>query len=146
MVGLTASAALASLLGWAASAAPGFGLLAWAGVALACLAVLALAKTLLRPVRGSLRWSGSDWLFVVAADAAAPAAEPESGRLEVDLDFGRFMLLRWRRHALGGGSAAARWMAVDARSVSGDWHAFRCAAYAPRAATGPDGLPAGERF
>jgi hypothetical protein len=97
-----------------------------AGVALAALASLGLAASLWRQPAVRLRWDGSAW---AAAPAADPAAE-RPGRLDVAIDLGSFLLLRFVP-AGETGPAAARWIPVGRAGLEHEWHAFRCAVHSP---------------
>jgi hypothetical protein len=135
-VAAVACAALASLAGWLLGSP--FGESGWvrAGVAVAALAIVGLATSLWRqrPVR--LRWDGFAWTIAAAAGAGLELP----GRLEVAIDLGSFLLLRFLP-APGAGFAAVRWIPVGRAGLEGDWHAFRCAVHSPApggaAAAGP---------
>ena len=124
---LACLAALATLLGWARLAAqPGTLELAGAAIGFVCIAA---ALSLLRPVRGSLRWDGSGWTL------APQGAEPRPGALAVALDLGWFLLLRFSP-AGPRGWRGGHWIALERRGLELEWHAFRCAVYSPRPADG----------
>ncbi|MCB2020739.1 MAG: hypothetical protein KDG44_08030 [Burkholderiaceae bacterium] len=53
----------------------------------------------------------------------------EPGELIVALDLGGWMLLRFVPDTAGGG---ARWIPLQRRGLEPQWHALRCAVYAPR--------------
>ena len=126
-----ALAAGAVSAGWVWSASPGASAAVLVVVAAVVLLVLVSAVSLLRRVRGVLRFSGATWHWTPHG-AAAPFGESVAGRLEVHLDVASFMLLRFVPEATGRRAPRARWLPVDARNAGGGWHAFRCAAYAPR--------------
>ena len=91
-------------------------LLAWLGVSLAKVSAV------------DLGWDGQGWslrsLRTQNADAVA-------GEVSVAIDFGSWMLLRfrpltasrWRRPT---------WLPVQRRGIEPQWHALRCAVHAPR--------------
>ena len=81
------------------------------------LAILALAVSLWRVPAQSLRWDGQAWQL-----DAAP------GELSVAIDLGPWMLLRFTP----GASSRTRWLPVQRRGLEAQWHALRCAVYAPR--------------
>ena len=132
-VGSVAGAALASLATWLATSPLGAGTGVRAGVALAALAVVALAGSLLRTPGVILRWDGALWS---AASSLSPSVAPTTGDLSVALDLGSFLLLRFVPQGRSG-PAAVRWIPVGRRGLEHEWHAFRCAVYSPRPASGP---------
>jgi membrane protein YdbS with pleckstrin-like domain len=87
--------------------------------AAAALAILALAVSLWRVPAQSLRWDGRAWQL----DAVR-------GELIVAIDLGPWMLLRFTP----GAGSRARWLPVQRRGLEAQWHALRCAVYAPRPA------------
>jgi hypothetical protein len=132
-VGVVAAAAISALVAWALLTPLGQTSAARIAVVLAALATLGLAASLLRMPTGTLRWDGSAWTF--AEQARRPTA-PLPGELEVAIDLGAFLLLRFRP----GGTPAwrsTRWIPVERRGLEREWHSFRCAVYSPR--PGPDG-------
>ena len=131
-VGLVAVAGLASMATWLATSPLGEGAAVRAGVAVAALAVVALAASLLRTPAVSLRWDGALWSV---ASGATPALAPAPGDLSVALDLGSFLLLRFVAEGRSG-PGAARWIPVGRRGLEHEWHAFRCAVYSPRPAAG----------
>ena len=120
--------------------------LSWAGppadlravfVTLAAGAAVALTWRLLArrvDAAGALTWDGSVWQW-------APEAEnPWQGQVQVMIDLGPWLLLRFRA------TAPARrecWLAISRRTAAGQWPAWRAALYAMgadtrlRAANGP---------
>jgi hypothetical protein len=134
-VAVVAAAALASLLAWVLLAPPGRLAGVRVAIALAGVATLGLALSLLRVAAGTRRWDGSGWTF---ADAARPQAAPTAGGLEVAIDLGTFLLLRFRPHDATG-RRSVRWLPVERRGLEREWHAFRCALYSPRPAASPSG-------
>ena len=85
---------------------------AWAALPASKVAVLAWVFT--RPQAVRLTWDGQAW----QADGVA-------GRIDVALDLGRFLLLRWRPTAGGRG----RWLPLTATEAGAAWHGLRVAAY-----------------
>jgi hypothetical protein len=134
-VAVVAAAALASLVAWVLLAPPGRLAGVRVAIALAGAATFALALSLLRVAAGTLRWDGSAWTF---ADSARPQAAPIAGELEVAIDLGSFLLLRFTPHDAPG-RRAVRWLPAARRGLEREWHAFRCALYSPRPAAGPSG-------
>jgi hypothetical protein len=81
------------------------------------LTMLALAVSLWRVPAQSLRWDGQVWRL-----DAVP------GELTVAVDIGPWMLLRFTP----GAGSRTRWLPVQRRGLEAQWHALRCAVYAPR--------------
>ena len=137
-IAVVASAGVAVLLAWLATRSeptPPLGLAAWVG---AMLAVPALAASLMRVPAVTLRWDGQQWWLARPAPSswAAPAAQidPVCGEIDVALDFGAWMLLRFRPISAARGERSSRWLPVQRRGFEGRWHALRCAVYSPRPA------------
>ena len=137
MLWLIAMAASAALVAWLVSAPQGDSSAVRAGVAGTVIVVVMLTTSLLRQARGRLRFTGAEWLWEPHG-VTAGSGEAIAGRLEVQLDLGSFMLLRFVPRPFGRRRPRACWMAVGTRSATGGWHALRCAAYAP--------LPAADRI
>jgi hypothetical protein len=85
----------------------------------------------------SLRWDGQRW-HVGPADSAGH--EPWAGELQVAIDLGAWMLLRFVPDADVHGCAVT-WLPVQRRGLAAQWHALRCAVYSPRPAAGVDAAP-----
>ena len=155
-VSALAALALAVLLAWLATRAeplPSLALLAWAGT---FLAVPLVAGSLLRMPAVTLRWDGRQWWLVRTASAMGPAAvevNATPGDIEVALDLGGWMLLRFQAHLppqpppqpqsrpwsqprrlLALTDARSTWLPVQRRGLESHWHALRCAVYSPRPA------------
>ena len=131
-VGLVAVAGLASMATWLATSPLGAGVGVRAGVAVAALAVVVLAASLLRTPGVILRWDGALWSVASRGSTSVP---PAVGDLSVALDLGSFLLLRFIAQGRSG-LAAVRWIPVGRRGLEHEWHAFRCAVYSPRPASG----------
>jgi len=129
-VAVLALAALASLLAWVLGSPLGEGPWIRVGVGFAALATLALATSLWRQPGARLRWDGLAWTV-----ASPASAEPVSGRLEVAIDLGSFLLLRFTP-AGRSGPASVRWIPVGRAGLEHEWHAFRCAVHSPQPAAG----------
>jgi len=129
---IVAASALTAMAAWLATSPLGEGAWVRAGVAVVALAVLALAASLLRAQAVTLRWDGSLWSVAASAEPRTGAA---SGELWVALDLGSFLLLRFLAQGRSG-PAAMRWIPVGQCGHEREWHAFRCAVYSPRPATG----------
>ena len=135
VVGSVAAASLAWLVAWACLAPGAQFAGARVAVALAGLAVLALAASLLGQPARCLRWDDSVW---ACGDLATPSSVPIPGKLEVAIDLGSFMLLRLTARELAG-RRSVRWIPVERRGLEREWHSFRCAGYSPRPAAGTAG-------
>lgn len=111
----------------------------WAIAAVAVAAVLALSASLcmIRPF--SLHWDGRRW-HLRRAPRSVLQSELQAGDLTVALDIGPWLLLRFVAVS-GRGRAATHWLPVQRGGIEEQWHALRCAVYAPRAdssAAAPD--------
>src|SRR3954470_13832898 len=106
-VALVALASLASLPAWLLGSPLAERGWIRAGVGFAALASLALAASLWRQPAVRLRWDGQAWAIAPAHETAAE----RPGRLEVAIDLGSFLLVRFLP-AVGSGSAAIRWIPV----------------------------------
>ena len=133
-----ASAGVAVLLVWLATRSepmPSLGLAAWVG---AMLAVPALAASLMRIPAVTLRWDGQQWWLarLAGSSRAAAAAQIDAvgGEIDVALDFGGWMLLRFRPISAARRERFSRWLPVQRRGLEAHWHALRCAVYSPRPA------------
>lgn len=109
------------------------GTLRWviAGVVLALLA-LGAAAARVAPV--SLRWDGQLWHLGPPGSAGH---EPDSGRLQVVIDLGPWLLLRFEP-AESGWRTPARWLPAQRLGLETRWHALRCAVYSPLPKLGAD--------
>ena len=94
---------------------------------------LAAAGTLLwharqEPMR--LSWNGSHWVCGSLAEVPLRArADPQPGTVDLMLDLGGAMLLRWR--ALPAASSQVIWLPVSRAPQPGVWHALRVALNLP---------------
>jgi hypothetical protein len=137
-VAIVAAAGVVVLLAWLATRSeptPPLGLVAWVG---AILAVLALAASLMRLPAMTLRWDGQQWWLarLTSSSRAVAAAQMDAavGELDVALDFGAWMLLRFRPVSANRRERRPRWLPVQRRGLEAHWHALRCAVYSPRPA------------
>jgi len=126
------------MLAWLATRSeptPPLGLAAWVG---AMLGVPALAVSLMRVPAVSLRWDGQQWWLARLARSArvssAAQVDAIAGDVDVALDFGGWILLRFRPASPGRREGAIRWLPVQRRGLEAHWHALRCAVYSPRPA------------
>jgi len=118
-------AALASLLAWVLGSPLGADAWVRAAVAAAALVSVGLAVSLWRQAPVRLRWDGLAWAMAPAADSGAE----RPGRLEVAIDLGSFLLLRFLPAQAG--RAGGRWIPVGRAGLESEWHAFRCAVHSP---------------
>jgi len=109
--------AVAAFAGWLASHVES-GRFGMAAVVLpASAAAGAIAWRALRPRPQRLAWDGERW-------TAGPQAE--AGEVEVMIDLGAWLLLRFTPAAPG---APARWLALSAAAAGGGLHGLRSAVY-----------------
>ena len=130
-VAALALGALASLVAWLVSSPLGEGAWVRGGVAVAAIATLALAASLWRQPPARLRWDGLAWTVASPAGAA-----DVSGRMEIAVDLGSFLLLRFTPAGRSGPSAG-RWIPVGRAGLEHEWHAFRGAVHSPQQVAGP---------
>ena len=76
--------------------------------------------------QGVLAWDGQTW--------HAQAGECPDGpvQLELTLDAGRFMLVRWRPVGQSGWAGGFRHACLSEADMPSRWHGFRCAVYSRR--------------
>jgi len=142
-VAAVASAGVVVLLSWLASRSeptPPLGLAAWVG---AMIAVPALAASLMRMPPVAMRWDGQQWWLARQTRSSSRAAatgqlDAVAGEIDVALDFGGWMLLRFRPVAVARRARPAQWLPVQRRGLEAHWHALRCAVYSPRPASARD--------
>ena len=125
-VAALALAALASLAAWLVGSPLGEDTRIRVGVGAAALATLALAASLWRQPAVRLRWDGLAWAVAAPADGAEV-----SGRLEIAIDLGSFLLLRFTP-AGRSGPVAVSWIPVGRAGLEPEWHGFRCAVHSPQ--------------
>ena len=135
-VAVVAGAGVVVLLVWLATRSeptPPLGLAGWVG---AMLAVPALAVSLMRVPAVTLRWDGQQWWLAQLARSSRAAAAAQidavAGEVDVALDFGAWMLLRFRPASGTRRERRTRWLPVQRRGLDAHWHALRCAVYSPR--------------
>jgi hypothetical protein len=137
-IAVAASAGVVVLLVWLASRSeptPLLGLAAWVG---AMLVVPAVAVSLMRVPAVTLRWDGQQWWLarLTRSSRAAAGAQIEAvaGEIDVALDLGGWMLLRFRPISAARRKPSPQWLPVQRRGLEVHWHALRCAVYSPRPA------------
>lgn len=101
-------------------------------------AAAGLGASLWRAFPVALKFTGSTWI-VWRADRAHEA--PVQGHVQVSLDLGAWMLLRFIPVAEATG-ARPRWLPVHSSSLAPQWHALRCALYTSRPSAGDKGASA----
>jgi hypothetical protein len=102
-------------------------------VASAALVLAALGASLARTRAVVLRWSGRDWQLGPAS------GDPQSGELDVAIDLGPWMLLRFTPTEPLRRRPRTIWLPIQRRGLEPQWHALRCAVYSPRPAPTEDG-------
>ncbi|RQP21644.1 hypothetical protein [Piscinibacter terrae] len=90
---------------------------------------------LLRCPPRSVRWDSQSWHL---GPEDSMGEEPWHGRIDVCLDLGGFMLLRFVNDVTDDGPRTA-WLPVQRRGLESHWHALRCAVYSSRPTCGSDG-------
>jgi len=101
----------------------------------ASLGIVLAGARLLRCPPVSLRWDGQCWRL---GPGSTVGEEPFAGSVDVCLDLGAWMLLRFEHDATVG-RARFSWLPVQRSGMEAHWHALRCAVYSSRPAHGPDG-------
>jgi hypothetical protein len=124
--GLALTAACAVWLIQAGVPAPGSA----AGVAAVAGAAAWLGWPHLRVQPVSVRWDGASW-YLGRVDAAFD--EACRGAVHVQIDLGAWVLLRFVPENPSPGVQAS-WLPVQRQGTPPEWHALRCALYAPRPA------------
>ena len=133
-VALLALMASASTLAWCASGTelkPGW---VWLLAILLTLALVFGGFLAARTPSMRLRWDTQSWRLGPAVTAGE---EPWSGELAVVIDFGAWMLLRFRHtHSMQrpGLLTSQIWLSVQRGGGAASWHALRCAVYSSRPA------------
>ena len=126
---LLAACVVAALCGWAWQWFRVDSRMTWLSLAVMTLAV-GLAASLWRAVPVGLKFDGSSWLLW---NPDREGGEPIVGEVEVCLDLGAWMLLRFIPAAKRAG-VRSRWLPVQRSEVDTRWHALRCAVYSSRPA------------
>jgi hypothetical protein len=103
----------------------------------ASVAIVLAGATLMRCQPVSLRWDTQRWNL---GPASSVGEEPWPGRLEVAIDLGAWMLLRFEHDFTPelGRTGRTRWLPVQRRGLEPAWHALRCAVYSARPDQGLD--------
>ena len=78
----------------------------------------------------SLRWDGSFWHL---GPPGTEGDEPAAGQVDVAVDLGAWMLLRFTRETSTPGRSVT-WLPTQRWGLEAQWHALRCAVYSPRPA------------
>ncbi|MDQ6680426.1 MAG: hypothetical protein M3Y67_05620 [Pseudomonadota bacterium] len=129
LLGSTAGAVMAA---WIATShgQHATGLIAAAAAMTLAAVASAVACARVRPF--DLRWNGMRWQL---AAQGRDFDEPLSGDLQVPIDLGFWMLLRFVAD-LPDGAGRVIWLPVQRRGLEPQWHALRCAVHAPQPASG----------
>ncbi len=133
-VGLLLAAAVAATATWLATSDRHVGrTLFWAS-ALVSITLVAIAARHLLCVPASLRWDGQQWHLGRLAERGD---EPLTGTLQVLIDLGPWLLLRFVSDGMNG-RVCAPWLPVQRQGLEAHWHALRCAVYSSRPSHGHD--------
>jgi hypothetical protein len=127
-VGLLALLALLAIAAWSFGGREGLPALISASVLVVTLVIAASAALLMRCPALSLRWDTQCWHV---GPPSSLGEEPWTGQIVVAVDFGGWMLLRFRRES-GAVGDRATWIPVQRAGLGTAWHAFRCAVYSAR--------------
>jgi hypothetical protein len=124
---------------WTATERPVLSVAA-AFLLLACAAVTVSLLSLARLPSFVLRWDGKQW------HQGWAAGEPQSGSLQVAIDGGRWLLLKFVPDGAVRGLPASRWLPVQRSGLEHDWHCLRSTLFTARPAAlpeafGQDGRP-----
>ena len=122
------------ILAWLVSSQPLLSASGRWSAAVASLVLLLFAASAVRVAPVSLRWDGRLWHLGPPESAGH---EPDSGALQVALDFGPWMLLRFEP-AESTGRSGSIWLPAQRRGLESRWHALRCAVYSQRPQAGAD--------
>ena len=122
------------MLAWLASSPPSVSVANRGLAAVAALVLLIAGARAARVAPVSLRWDGQLWHLGPPESAGH---EPASGALQVALDFGPWMLLRFEP-AESTWRTRSSWLPAQRRGLESRWHALRCAVYSPRPQPGAD--------
>jgi hypothetical protein len=126
------SAGVVVLLVWAVHPGPSLGAPAALGAAALGVIVAWSVRELWNAGPVTLVWNGELWQLYLDESTAGACA---GGRLEVQLDCGDWMLLRFVPDPPAQ-RARSRWLPAQRDASAHDWHALRCALYSPRSAPG----------
>ncbi len=133
---LVASAVLV-VAAWAQRALEPRAIWVWASIAVLVLASMAVLIQAWRLQPTSLRWDTQRWHLGVPGLAGR---EPRSGHLEVSMDLGVWMLLRFRP-ADAPVLHRGMWLPVQRLGHEAAWHALRCTVYCARPPSLPTAAP-----
>lgn len=139
------AAAVASTLAWAFQ--HGNAVAGWVPLATALFAGMLCRRAGQREA-WILRWDGERWSL--ASARAAPAGSQDHGsllgRLQVAMDLGPWLLLRFDAESAAGASRRRVWLPLQQGGARGlgtaDWHRLRCTVYQARATAAPAAPPA----
>jgi hypothetical protein len=107
--------------------------------------VLIAAGSLMRQAPVALCWGAQGWSLGSAADGLSSGTAGVPGRLQVSLDLGHWMLLRFCPEPSSSLPRRCRWLPVQRRGHEPQWHALRCAVYAASPSQVAAPLQRGER-
>ena len=114
---------------WHALTAGGSGAAPFlAGGALATAASVWMVLRLSAVPAFDLHWDGYAWHL---GRPSAPAADPIEGDVQVAIDLGSWMLLRFHSSRMAE-ERSRYWLPLQRRGLEAAWHGLRCAVYSPR--------------
>ena len=139
-VALAVGLAIAALSAWLATRGEPLQplvLTAWVG---ALFGTIVLGGSLMRVPAAALQWDGRQWWLAPAVPgrSVAIADQGTPGDIEVALDLGGWMLLRFRANPWPPYGSRSTWLPAQRRGLEAQWHALRCAVYSPRPAPARD--------
>jgi hypothetical protein len=126
LAGLT----VATTIAWLATRERPIETEVWVGSLLSMVAAVALTTSVVRTPPATLRWDGRAWHLGSTPGDLSP------GELEIAIDLGRWMLLRFTPAASAG--ARVVWLPVQRKGMESQWHELRCSVHAPRIAADDD--------
>ena len=99
---------------------------------LACVAATASLMSLARLPGFVLRWDGGQWHL------GGAACEPSAGSLQVAIDGGRWLLLKFVPDRTTHRGSASRWLPVQRLGLEHDWHRLRTTLFTARPTAAPE--------
>ena len=135
LISAVLASVVAAWVGSDGSPARTFGSPMAAGLIMVLLVWLVAVQSRDRPV--NLHWDGGQWSL---GQAGVAALEPLTGELEVAVDLGVWMLLRFTANDPSS-RPRVHWVPAQRAGHAPQWHALRCAVYSPRPDAGVDAAP-----
>lgn len=116
---------------WSASERPLMSVAAGA-LLLACVAATASLYSLARLSAFQLRWDGAWWHLTPVA------GKPSAGALQVAIDGGSWLLLRFVPDRTASDASASHWLPVQRPGLEHDWHQLRSTLFTARPLAAPE--------